>query len=141
MATVLAPKQWSLTKTGTIPSFESWRQNLVYTLNLDSNYTQFLVSRVHWEKKTMQSPTVVFKMMLKLYKRPVARRRRTKEQKVTLLEMFLGQIPNYAPIISRNTIVKKTVSGNLFLPSFLPSFLLGTRQDSTDLLAVLILLI
>jgi hypothetical protein len=56
MATVRAPKQWSLTKNETITSFESWRQNLVYTLSLDNNFAPFLVSGVKWEKKTKESP-------------------------------------------------------------------------------------
>jgi hypothetical protein len=52
MITVRAPKQWSLTKNETLTSFESWRQNLVYTLSLDNNFDPFLVSGVKWEKKT-----------------------------------------------------------------------------------------
>jgi hypothetical protein len=52
MATVRALKQWSLTKNETITSFESWRQNLVYTLSLDNSFAPFLVSGVKWEKKT-----------------------------------------------------------------------------------------
>ena len=107
MATVRAPKQWSLTKTETITSFESWRQNLVYTLNLDSNFAPFLVSGAQWEKKTRQSPHRGFQDDGETVQEA---RRRTKEQKVTYLEMFLGQIANYAPIISRNTIVKNWTS-------------------------------
>ena len=38
MATQRAPKQWRLTKNETITSFESWRQNLQYTLSLDANF-------------------------------------------------------------------------------------------------------
>jgi hypothetical protein len=36
--------------------------------------------------------------------------RRTAAQKVTHLEMMLGQIANYAPVISRNTIVRNSTS-------------------------------
>ena len=39
-----------------------------------------------------------------------AARRRTAAQKVTHLEMMLGQIANYAPIISRSSIVKNSTS-------------------------------
>ena len=39
-----------------------------------------------------------------------AARRRTAAQKVTHLEMMLGQIVNYAPIISRSLIVKNSTS-------------------------------
>jgi hypothetical protein len=38
---------------------------------------------------------------------PVARRR-TAEQKAAQLELILGQIANYCPVISRNTIVKNS---------------------------------
>ena len=34
-----ATKQWSLSKNESINSFENLRQNLVYTLSLDSNFT------------------------------------------------------------------------------------------------------
>ena len=37
---------------------------------------------------------------------------RIKEQKVKMLEMLLGKIANYAPLISRNTIVKNSTSIN-----------------------------
>ena len=33
-----APKQWCLSKVGTIYSFENWKQNRLYTLSLDSNF-------------------------------------------------------------------------------------------------------
>ena len=36
-----APKQWCLSKVETINSFENWKQNLLYTLSLDSNFTPF----------------------------------------------------------------------------------------------------
>ena len=35
-ATLRAPRQWCLTKTETVTSFENWHQNLVYALFLDS---------------------------------------------------------------------------------------------------------
>lgn len=56
MATVRAPKQWSLSKTETITSFEAWRQNLLYTLSLDSNFAPFLVDGFTWLKKTATVP-------------------------------------------------------------------------------------
>ena len=38
--------------------------------------------------------------------------RRAAAQKVTHPEMMLGQIANYAPIISRNTIIRNSTSIN-----------------------------
>ena len=37
-------------------------------------------------------------------------KRRTAQQKTNMLELMLGQIANYCPIISRNTIVKSITS-------------------------------
>ena len=37
-------------------------------------------------------------------------KRKTAQQKVSLLELMLGQIANYCPVISRNTIVKNSTS-------------------------------
>ena len=51
-----APKQWRLTKTETVTSFEKWRQNLVYTLSLDVQSAHFLLDGATWLKKTKNSP-------------------------------------------------------------------------------------
>lgn len=39
-----------------------------------------------------------------------AANRRTAQQKVSMLELMLGQVANYCPVISRNTIVKNSTS-------------------------------
>ena len=49
-----APKQWQLTKIGTITSYESWRQSLIYVLSLDKNFVPFLDAT--WEKQTAANP-------------------------------------------------------------------------------------
>ena len=54
--TARAPKQWSLSKNETINSFENWRQNLVYTLSLDTNFAPFLADGATWAKKTKAQP-------------------------------------------------------------------------------------
>ena len=46
----------------------------------------------------------------------------TAAQKLTHLELMLGQIANYCPIISRNTIVKKINSSKSNLASHLLKF-------------------
>ncbi|KAL5011512.1 hypothetical protein ScPMuIL_010063 [Solemya velum] len=56
MAGIRAPKQWCLTKNETINSFENWKQNLQYTLSLDTNFSAFLVHGATWEKKTRTTP-------------------------------------------------------------------------------------
>ena len=47
-----APEQWCLSKVETINSFENLKQNLLYTLSLDSNFAPFLADGVQWLKKT-----------------------------------------------------------------------------------------
>ena len=37
-------------------------------------------------------------------------KRQTAQQKVNFLELMLGQIANYCPVISRNTLVKNSTS-------------------------------
>lgn len=107
MASIRAPKQWALTKQETITSFEAWRQNLQYTLSLDPNFATFLVEDATWLRKTTTAPLRGFEDDGEDI--PAASRR-TAAQKVTQLELMLGQIANYCPVISRNTIVKTSTS-------------------------------
>ena len=102
-----APKQWCLTKNQTVNTFENWRQNLKYLLSLDPNFAPFLVDDAAWHKKSRADPTRGF--VDDPVDVPVGRRR-TALQKVTQLELMLGQVANYCPIISRNTIVQKSTS-------------------------------
>ena len=107
MASNRAPKQWILTKSEPITSFEAWKQNLSYTLSLDPLFAGFLLEGVTWAKKSKTNPT-----------RGLAddtdglpkETRLTAAQKVNHLELLLGQIANYAPVIARNTIVCNSTS-------------------------------
>jgi len=99
MTSQRAPKQWSLTSNETITSLEPWENNLKYILSLDSNFADFLTNGTLWGKKTNASPLRSFSNDNESVPVP---RRRTAAQKVTHLEMMLGQIANYAPVISRN---------------------------------------
>ena len=96
-----APKQWMLGKEETINKFDNWRQNLIYTLSCDEKFAIFLVDGVKWEKKTRANPT------RGLRSDPDGL---TAAQKVVSLELMLGQIANFCPIISRNSIVKSSTS-------------------------------
>ena len=107
MAGVRAPKQWSLTKDETITSFESWRQNLLYTLSLDNIFAKFLEQGVVWQKKTADCPTRGFSDDSSDVP---ASSRLTAAQKTVQLELMLGQIANFCPIIARNSIVKNSTS-------------------------------
>ncbi len=53
-----APRQWALSKKEeTISSYEGWRQNLLYTLSCDSQFTEFLKDGAKWEKKKKTNAT------------------------------------------------------------------------------------
>jgi hypothetical protein len=102
-----APKQWKLTTEETITSFQNWRQNLQYTLLLDSNFSPFLEDGVTWEKKTNANPKRGF---IDDGQPIAAEKRKTAVQKVATLELMLGQISNYCPVLSQNSIVKNSTS-------------------------------
>ncbi|KAI8494130.1 hypothetical protein Bbelb_284770 [Branchiostoma belcheri] len=51
MATARAPKQWCLTRTESINSFENWKSNLIYVLSLDQSFAPFLADGVTWKKR------------------------------------------------------------------------------------------
>ncbi|KAJ8019190.1 hypothetical protein HOLleu_42388 [Holothuria leucospilota] len=54
-----APKQWSLTRSETVTSFEAWKNNLTYTLSLDPSFSPFIEAT--WEKKAKSNPYRGFK--------------------------------------------------------------------------------
>ena len=102
-----APKQWSLTKNETITTFEAWRQNLQYSLSLDANFAPFLADTFTWLKKSSTAPT----RGLESDDDDVpTTRRRTAFQKNLHLDLMLGQIANFCPVISRSSIVKNSTS-------------------------------
>ncbi|KAK3105126.1 hypothetical protein FSP39_017698 [Pinctada imbricata] len=105
MANARAPKQWSLTKNESVNSFENWRQNLIYTLSLDPSFTKFLSPDKKWAKKTKAAPNRDF-----TDDDDQIANARTKEQKSAALDLMLGQIANFCPVIARNTIVRNSTS-------------------------------
>ena len=102
-----APKQWCLTQTVTINTFENWKQNLLCALSLDNNFAPFLSENATWRKKTKSQPLLGF---TDDDKDVPATKRLKAQQKVNSLELMLGQIANYCHIISRNTLVKNSTS-------------------------------
>ena len=102
-----APKQWQLTKNETITSYESWRQNLVYILSLDKNFVPFLEAT--WQKQTAANPR---RGLTNDGTSIPETQRLTAAQKNAHLDLLLGQIANFCPVISRNSIVKHSTSLN-----------------------------
>ena len=99
-----APKQWPLTREETITSYESWRQNLLYILTSDPDFGPYLGDDVTWAKKTSVNPLRGF------IDDTEGDNRKTAQQKNATLEMMLGMIANYCPVIARNSIVKSSTS-------------------------------
>ena len=102
-----APKQWDLTSNETLNSFKNWKENLVYTLSLDKSFAPFLKDGVTWGKQTSINATRGF-----ADDGDNVPERKTKEEKCASLNLMLGQIANYATIISRNSIIKGSTSLN-----------------------------
>ena len=74
---------------------------------MDPNFAQFHVEGVLWLNKTRAAPLRGFQGD----EEPIpAAQHRTAQQKVTQLELMLGQIVNYCPEISRSSVVKDSTS-------------------------------
>ena len=110
-----APKQWSLTESESLSSFESWRSNLIYRLNLEARFSIFLLDGVEWNKKSrIQGDTRGLQPDLLAADAHNHRAPNpdgyTAAQKVQNLELMLQQVANFCPIISRRTIINESAS-------------------------------
>ena len=103
-----APKQWALASDATVNSYEAWKNNLIFTLSLDSINTQFLKDNATWGKLTKANPDRGFTGDDTTVEQS---KRLTASQKASALNLMLGQIANYSPI-NRNTIVKNSTCLN-----------------------------
>lgn len=98
-----APKQWQLTRSETINSFNNWKENLIYTLSLDANFSPYTTKDdASWGKKTTASPHRGF-----VDDNATTAGAKTKEQKCANVDLMLGQIANYATL-SPETKLRKT---------------------------------
>ncbi len=102
--TPVAPKQKELTRVETITSFNAWKDQFLYVLSFNTNFARFLAPNATWLKATTANPH------RGLTDDTAGENRVTKEDKLKQLDLFLGQIANYAPIISRNQITKNSTS-------------------------------
>ena len=101
MSTLRAPKQRALTKAENINTFECWRQMLLYNLALDANFGPFLAHKATWSKQSK----------LKTYRGFTDKKDGlAAAQQSVMLDLLLGQIANFCPVISRQTICKNSTS-------------------------------
>ena len=94
--TATSQRQWTLTENESYITFETWKINLISILALEEAFTPFLKPGVIWGRKTKTSPLRGFQG--------------TGAAQVATLETMLGLTANYAPVISRGTIVKSSTS-------------------------------
>ena len=97
--TANAQTQWTLTEYESATTLETWRINLMSVLSLEVAFEPFLRRDVIWGRKTKTNPFRGFSGA-------------DAEQHVSALETMLGLIANYAPIVSRGSIVKNSTSLN-----------------------------
>ena len=96
----------ALTSDANVNQFETWKNNLLFTLSLDSINSNFLKDGTSWSK---QSKTVQNRGFADDDETVEEAKRLTAIQKATTLNLMLGQIANYAPI-NRSTIIKNSTS-------------------------------
>ena len=108
MATAKAPKQWTLQKDESLNSYNNWKENLIYTLSLDKNFARFIKPDAKWGKVTASDSTRG--LVDDGDEVTDAQNRLTGVQKLANLNLMLGQIANFATVISRNQITKNSVS-------------------------------
>ena len=95
---VRAPKQWLLSKQETLTSYEAWKGNLLYTLSLDPNFKPFIEKNIVWKSHKSTNRGLADEGTIKAATRAAH------------LELMLGQIANYCPVIARSIIVKNSTS-------------------------------
>ena len=105
MASYRAPKQWSLTTNETNETtFTNWKENMLYVLNLDANFAEFLKPTAVWADDDVGNRGLIADTA-----GPVESRR-TGVEKVQQLNLMLGQIANYCNVIARHQIVNESSS-------------------------------
>ena len=101
----VAPKPRELTRDETFVSFRNWCHTLRYRLSLNTNFAPFL--KTTWGKKTAQNP---LRGLTNDGDDVEQAARKTAAQKEEQLNFMLEQVASFAPVISRNSIVKNSTS-------------------------------
>ena len=105
MAATRAPKMEKLSPNETLNSFLIWKDTLVYTLDLDPKFSPFLKAGVTWGDSDTENRGFLDD------NEPIPEaERKTKGEKVRVLNLMLGQIANWCTIIARHQIVNESTS-------------------------------
>ena len=100
-------RQWSLGEDTNISKFDAWKHNLTYILTLDENFSPFL--KATWNKSSKRDSSRGFHDDTE-QSVPDPSKRKSAATKVNQLELMLGQIANWAPDISRKSIIERSTS-------------------------------
>ena len=106
MAARSAQKPRDLQKVETLNSFNAWKDNLVYILSIEhADYAAFLAEGATWQKEEVANRGFTDDA-----NDVAAATRKTAIQKAATLRLMLGQIANFATVVSRNQIIKNSTS-------------------------------
>ena len=92
-----AQMQWTLSEHESRTTLENWKTHLMYTLSTEEIFSPFLLPNATWGKKTKNCP-------FRGFTGPDA------SEKTTILELMLLRIAMFAPVLSRQTVVKNSTS-------------------------------
>ena len=107
MASFKPPKPYRLSKVETIVSFEQWKFNQIYNLQMDPNFGPFIARNTEWKK---QSSTNANRGLVD--DDAEMANKKTAAEKCNILTLMLDQIASWCPFISRTMIVKQSISLN-----------------------------
>ena len=101
-----APKTRCLTDVETPSTFETWKENLVFNLTIDGSFEEFIQEEFKW------GPATTTYRGLTNDDEEIFGPKRTAKQKEAYLQLMLGSIASYAPVISRKFITREALSLN-----------------------------
>lgn len=101
-----APKQWCLSKTETVNSLENG--NITYFTRYPLALVLHRIYHMTLNVRRSQKPTQIEIPRTTTNDQVPERKRQTVQQKPNSLDLMLGQIENYCPVISHNVIVNSS---------------------------------
>ena len=103
MGTRFAPRPWILSKEETPSSFETWKENLLFNLTVDGSFSEFLQEGYTWSP-----PSVLHRGLVD--DEAATANSRTALQKEAYLNLMLGSIAGFAPVIRRTYFMQEACS-------------------------------
>ena len=103
MGTRFAPKTWILSKEETPSSFETWKENLLFNLTIDGSFSEFLQEGFTWSVHSELNRGLVDDDV-------ATANSRTAQQKAAYLNLMLGSIAGFAPVIRRTFFTQEACS-------------------------------